>query len=385
MIFVDAVIVSAWNRGAWLAQQLVQLKKKTAFIDLSAHWPGVKDEADGPFGFFIPENMDMFQQEWWKSKWISSEQGFSVLADNGFLHFKETFLSSVYAKRKDYSAVKKYLIHQEQPGGVFRETWLIHLIHSAFSAFPAPLNSIVKSSRPLPVFRDFGAVSFPLGGRSLLPSDVIYQQRGAFDYQIKKRKEGYLFVNNREMILKAKTIIFLLNPAELSFFHPLLFLTLFRKKIRPKYYWDKFEFDFDFESYPFPIHFVCVDPCRLPWSGSQFMMCRRDMHFKNRLHVWVQLPCAETDPPVDADLAAQNIQEELSKKFPKFKIAFRSYNPSPKSFLFPVYSLEDLKQMSLISNPNIFCGWDPYDMSWNGWAAQEARILSEISKRDSVL
>ena len=381
MIFVDAVIVSAWGRGAWLANQLVQLKKKTAFIDLSSHWPNLQEEIEGPFGFFIPEDMDMFQQEWWRSQWIPSEQGFSVLSDDLFLHFKDTFLSSVYAKRKDYSAVRSYLIHQKQPSGSFKETWLIHLIHSIFSSVSAGLNSIVKSSRPLPVFRDFGVVSSPLNSLSLLHPDVIYQQRSVFDYQIKKREDSYLLANNREFFLKAKQIIFMLNPAELSSFHPLLFLTLFRKRIQPSWYWDRFVFDFDFGSYPFPAHFVCVDPSQVPWNGHHLLVCKRDTHFKNRLNVWVKLPCTEKDEL----RMAQNIQDELKRKFPNFKCSFRSYNSSPKSFLFPVYDSSDLNRIFVASDSNIFNGWDPYDISWNGWAAQEFRILSQISKKDSVL
>ena len=379
---VDVVILSAWKRGLWLAQQLAQFNNKVAFIDLSSCWPYVEEEDQaGPFGFFLPKSMNRFQQEWWKSKWTPSLQGFSVLSDDVFFHFKESFLSSVYEKRKDYQFVRNYLKNPNIQSQKFEDHWLVHLVYSMVSSLETTMNTLEPQSFSPLFFQDFGLISFSEENFEFENKNIIYQKRNIFDYRIKKRKEDYLFLNNREIILKTKKIVWMLNPEETNCFHPLLFGFFFKKKVEPSFFWHRFSFDFDFEGYPFPDHFVCASPRHVPWRDEQFIVVKKDIHFKNRLQAWVKLSLQNSvnDSENRFQKTAQRIQEELGKKFPKFKCQLSSVKQNIYPFLFPVYNGEDVKQLKPISHFNIFHAWSLYDMSWNGWAVQEDRILEQLS------
>ena len=380
---VDVVIVSAWKRGLWLAHQLAQSNNKTAFIDLSSCWPYVEEEDQaGPFGFFLPKFMNCFQQEWWKSKWTPSLQGFSVLSDDVFFHFKENFLSSVYEKRKDYQFVKNYLKNPDLRSQKFEDHWLVHLAYSMVSSLETTMNTLEPQSFSPFFFQDFGLISFSEDNFEFENKNIFYQKRNIFDYRIKKRTEDYLFLNNREIILKTKKIVWMLNPEETRYFHPMLFSFFFKKKIKPSFCWHRFSFDFDFEGYPFPAHFVCASPRHIPWRDEQFIVVKKDVHFKNRLQAWVKLSLQSSlnDSENRFQKTAQKIQGELSKNFPKFKCQIRPIKQDIYPFLFPVYNGGDVKQLTPISHSNIFHAWSLYDMSWNGWAAQEGRILEKLSQ-----
>ena len=378
---VDVVILSAWKRGLWLAHQLNQLNNKVAFIDISSCWPYVEEEDQaGPFGFFIPQSIESL--EWWKSKWTLSPQGFSVLSDDVFFHFKESFLSSVYEKRKDYQFVQNYLKDSTLRSQNFEDYWLVYLAYSMTSSVETAMNILEPRTFSPLFFQDFGLISFSEESFELENKNIIYQKRSSFDYRIKKRKEDYLFLNNREIILKTKKIVWMLNPEETSYFHPLLFDFLFKKKMKPSFCWHRFSFDFDFEDYPFPVHFVCASPRHIPWRDEQFIVVKKDMHFKNRLQAWVKISLKSSfnDSENRFQKIAQKIQGELSTKFPNFKCQMRTVKQDIYPFLFPVYKREDVQQLKPLHHFNIFHAWSLYDMSWNGWAAQESRILKQLSQ-----
>ena len=380
---VDVVVVSTWKRGVWLTHQLAHLNNKVAFIDLSSCWPHVEEEDQaGPFGFFIPPSMDIFRQEWWKSKWMPSLQGFSVLSDDVFFHFKEHFLSSVYEKRKDYQFIRNYLKNPNIRSQKFEEYWLVHLASSMVSSLETSMNTLNPQSFSPLFFKDFGLISFLEKNFEFENKNIIYQKRNVFDYRIKKRKEDYLFLNNREIILKTKEIVWMLNPEETNCFHPLLFGFFFKRKVKPSFFWHRFSFDFDFEKYPFPAHFVCASPRHVPWRDEQFIVVKKDIHFKNRLQAWVKLSLQNSlnDSENRFHQMAQKIQEELNKKFPNFKCRIRAVKQDIYPFLFPTYNEEDEKLLKPMPHSHIFHAWSLYDMSWNGWAEQEGRILKQLSQ-----
>ena len=74
----DVLIVSAWDRGAWLAQQLRKNLLKVKILDVSSLLPSISSvEREGPFGVFAPEDLSDTEKKYLcGDNYYSQSQGF---------------------------------------------------------------------------------------------------------------------------------------------------------------------------------------------------------------------------------------------------------------------------------------------------------------------
>ncbi len=84
------IIVSIWGRGAWLAQQLSQVKGcEVKVLDLSSVFPLSSIEREGPFGVFVPEELgDLEKQYLCGDNYYKVPQGVCVMTQRGPVEFR---------------------------------------------------------------------------------------------------------------------------------------------------------------------------------------------------------------------------------------------------------------------------------------------------------
>lgn len=378
----DVTIFSTLKRGLWLSNHLAQVQqKKVVFVDLlSEDFP--HENTEGPFGFFQSSQMNFFQQEWWKSQWTPCDQGFSILSEDQFFHFKSIFLNSVYQKRKDYRTLQEleFQKNTKKRKIPFKEGWMAHLAQSLSHCVEQTYFSNSQKPTPLPFFQDFGVLSFFEPCSSLLHQDVFYQSHKRFDFQIKKRKKDYLILNNREIIARTQKIIWMLSPSETHQANPLLSHFLYGKEVPISHYWQKFSFHFNFENYPFPNYFVCANPSNLPWIYENLISAKKDLRFKNQLNAWVKIPL---NALLNLEELGQKIKEKFLHLFPYSECELKKEKRLSFPFVFSTYDSKQFKKIEFNSDPNIFLAWPYWDMSRNGWTQQEASIAVQLNSKKS--
>ena len=117
-------ILSAWGRGAGLAHQLAKLDHKVTFLDISACMERVnRREREGPFGLFLPPDLNGLTKKYLGEHFYPIPQGFSVLTKQGPLEFQ--------------GPLQKFFAH--------KQTRLLPLLTQAFSVCELPVAGSVKA------------------------------------------------------------------------------------------------------------------------------------------------------------------------------------------------------------------------------------------------
>ena len=376
----DVLILSAHTKGTWLANELSHTNQKVAFMDVTSCLPvSTIEDQEGPFGFFIPEYMDTTHQEWWKRRWLNSIYGFSVLTPERFLHFKESFLSSVYQGQKDFRVIQDYFEKSVALNNSFQDEWLVRLSHYLVSGVDHSLNKKIWKAPALPsLFGDFGILSLQSNAESLLNPNIHFFKKNQWSLSVQKTKGRYQIRDHQgNLFLTTQQLVCLLNPEELKQIHSSLFFLFFKKEVLPLWCWRRFEFDFEFDGYPFPVHSVKVCPKKIPWTHEKLLCLKPSVLFSNRLNVWAKLPFAD-EGHSDSLRWIQEFNQELSLLFPHFQKKWRQNQSPTPSFLFPVYSDSGWKKLHVLSQPNVFYGHSPNDLSWNGVAFSEHTTLKHL-------
>lgn len=378
---LDVIIISAYGRGVWLANELSRSKKKTAFVDVSRFFPySNREDLEGPFGFFLSHKMDYFQQQWWKKKWTVCPQGFSILTDKIPIHFKEIFLSSVYEKYQDYQALRKYIKNEEKlTENDFQKNWLIYLCRQMMAGVDFEFNKKIPIKKP-PLFEDFGILSHHEETDSLLFEDILFQEQTDCNILIPPRKGNFVLSNKNGKSLKSKYLVFMLSPLETYLLQASLFHLIFPKKhINPLWSWRRFSFEW--EEYPIPLYLVLASPHAVPWTYERLICLKKSLVYKNQIHVWLRLPFLNEGP--SHLVLVKKIIQQLESFFPQFKWRYLN-NPLTHNFLFPIYSFQDVKKMTIISHPRFFYSFSVFDLSLSGQALREIKIFKKIQAMDSV-
>ena len=109
----DVMIVSAWDRGAWLAHQLQQEGFKTTVLDVSSFMPSVSSaEREGPFGVFLPSELDDLQKQYLcGDNYHLVRQGFSIFTSQGPMEFQGPLCPFFMETRKDFQLCHSVLSH----------------------------------------------------------------------------------------------------------------------------------------------------------------------------------------------------------------------------------------------------------------------------------
>jgi len=82
----DVIIVSAWGREAWLAQKLSHnnIFQVTVMDNYAALPAKTSGEREGPFGIFVPENLDDVKKKYLQgSNYYPVPHGFCVFTPQG--------------------------------------------------------------------------------------------------------------------------------------------------------------------------------------------------------------------------------------------------------------------------------------------------------------
>ena len=350
----DVLILSAWGRGFEFALDLLQLKKKIAFVDLSdGIFPSSKvseEDLSGPFGCFFTEKLKRR-----KTQWMLEPSGFSVRSQKNYFHFRELLLFPVYQKRKEFQELLR-----SSKSTNFQNDWLKHLICKLRSGVSDPSRfDFGKKSSMSFVFKEFGVLKGEKWGTHVL--EKLKKQRifvfKANEFKFFKKENRVSFKNGENF--KAQSVVCFLNPDELN--------KVFDEKIVcSNWAWRRFPFE-QKGSENFPLYTVLADPSNLPWTHDRLLCLKKSFTESQRINVWGIFP-----KNIDLSNSVKRITDTLNKFFPDFGWKF-SGKLSP-SFLFPVYSTKQYP----FKNYGWLHAWPFENLSENGRITKELELLSKI-------
>jgi hypothetical protein len=363
----DTVIVSAFGRGNWLAQELARQGWQVTLVDVSEQlgaWS--PEDIEGPFGFFEGQETLASQRSRIEDEGISKEPvgGFTLWLPEGPLEFRSSLTPFLLRRKNVPEAVESYLRKSADKNGEaardrkslvskpFAETWLAHFAHQLASPVIAENHLALQSSEPSPLFarffvRDGARDTRSLGLRACLDTGVVVRSRAKIkDVRLSAGMVDVIEVEVEEGKSGAeqtRSMVWMLSSLETRVCPPSVHAALFPKNgAEPSWYWARFRVGLrgplNEDQIPGYVA-VLEDPC-LPWTHSNFMILRSAPGAK-AVDAWLRIPYRARNDRGYFEKMAHDIERTLGDRFPQ---------SAPQTMQFPLETKE---------SPAPFVVWDP--------------------------
>ena len=245
----DVLVVSAGERCFWLLDQLCETDLKVSVWDVSSDLALSLPEREGPFGVFLPDNLDNL-----KKKYLCGDQfeimpkGFCVLSPQGPIEFRGPLTSFLIRKNQElnscYSCLTEHSTHRKFTGlKTKRETnWLYNL---AFQWAGVYQDSDRLS--PLPLFSE--CVLRESSFRYLQEINHSFQEKGVS--YISEKLEGISFKNDHISLafqnakVKTRLLVWALSGLETKIYFGKGMDILFPHWKQPKRIWKRYSLLWD--------------------------------------------------------------------------------------------------------------------------------------------
>ena len=293
----DVLIVSAWDRGAWLAQQLRKNLLKVKILDVSSLLPSISSvEREGPFGVFAPEDLSDTEKKYlYGDNYYSQSQGFCVLNSDGPIEFRglisdfmrntkeniqlcETVLSADDSKRAQ-------LLHKKNSTA----SGLVQLARKWASSLPT-----IKDEQLSPLF-----ASYLCKDTSSRFFEDIYREEQMWGIQRLNVNQlthitavdHYVSLQTEQEKHSARTVVWALGVLEILHIFPQLPALLPRKWQMPDWVWRRFNLSWDLNGFEdiLPMSIFTVLDDQAPWYGANVMSIKR-YPGSSQVDLWMLCP-----------------------------------------------------------------------------------------------
>ena len=357
----DAIVIAALPEGFFLSQKLFKQGKNILWLNGSPSLP--PEDLEGPFGCFQTNFMPLQAS-------IPCHEGFCVITHSHSFHFKNTFLQSVYKKRKEYQELLQTLRGQKPKTLDFQTQWLSSLTQRLTLGVDLPMNKTSSSPIP-PVTNSFQLLS--VRHLPALPHHLVLKNHKK--WTLRKEKSRFIFSFENTPI-QSSNLILLLNP--LTAVQRGLSSLFITPPPPPVWTWQRFSFTADLPS-SLPPYMVLADPKNLPWTHEKLLCIKKSFIQKDLMHVWAKIPYKESFQLKARKKTAAKILSTLNHYFPKLKKESIPENEHLNNTLFPIYSEKSLSKIQLDSK--VIDGWEAWDLSLNSYRSQENKIQQQIAGR----
>lgn len=409
----EAVVVSIFGRGHWLASELAALGLNTVLIDLSeqfGHW--APEDWEGPFGVFQsdvlpPSYVTRLHEE---DYFDTVDEGFTVWLKNGPVDFLGPHANYLLEKARLSADQQVYLHKYDQmtPKDIakaktgyrqkpFSETWLLNLAHVLGSNTHFASSEGIESNRPLPVFgaHSIRRVSRKGFERSLdwvASKNVKVLKRAKIrDFSIVGKSVQSLEIESPDWsgAILSDQFSWALSSAETS--HVLKkALTEFFSGVSVEAGWSWLRYRFRLESskmlFAVPKRFVMIEDVNLSWTHSNLSIVQKTS-LENEIDVWVKIPSAHRFHKEYIVKIQKELEAQLASRIPGSQPTLTSL-PQEAQYdgatlgpsRVPVYEERELKSVQRKNFSNLHFGgpemWELLD--WNGQYGQQKEILESI-------
>ncbi len=339
-------IVSAFGRGMWLAESLIQQQIPVVWVDLT-HKLGRLELADseGPFPLFESNTLTEEQKKSWQkgakldSVQIGSESdlGLIFLTRQGPLELKGAFVSkrvehlNLSSDNLDYlndetSSQQRSKYKAGLGKMILAESWLAQWAHRFVSLQDIPPAQSLREGKPLPLSRRICLRKAKpvkerlsmLQGESLfsLWSDVELED---IAFKDRKTPSGVLVRKETSEVVLCSNLVWALGSAETKFISDHLSERVFKSESKEFHkVWMRWQVQID--AIDLPSYFVILDDPDLPWEHQNFLIFSKDLNQGNLFSCWMLLPAAQRFNRGYLEQESSDLLQFLSARFRSAKV-----------------------------------------------------------------
>ncbi len=412
----DAVIVSAYGRGNWLASELAGRGWKVTLADVTESLgPWQPEDAEGPFGFFDTADIVASQKTrlFSEGETVNSSSGMTFWFRNGPVEGRSELTSYQLQNKEISKAVEQYLRKQ---GGddaskkeaakdlralsraSFQESWFAHLCHQLASPVIEENHAALSVGEAIPFFAPFSirkatTAGWQKGLQACQVAGVRVRAKSAVkDIRLAGRSVDAIEINDdRAGVEKGRTFVWMLSSLETQKCSKLVAGPLFSSgAVEPDWYWARFSVAFggNLADDEIPQHVVLVEDPFLPWTHANVLVLRKRAEAR-RYDVWSRLPIRVR---FDADYlkgVGTEIASVLSRRLPQMDptiVALPIETKYSSDLLggprIPVFEAASLAKLNPLKAANLFFSgpeqWSSLD--WQGQFRQQQQVLAQLEK-----
>lgn len=376
----DAVIVSAFGRGHWLAAELRRERLKVLLLDVTSRlgvWP--VEDGEGPFGIVRVERFsESFLERLTHDDPVETvENGWTLWLPEGPVEFKGP-LTRFHAEKLGLPASwLEALAKGERAGDAgpvaadFPKSWLLGFAHQLASTRYRPSARALEGGRPLPLTANFGVKFASRQGLNsslewLRQKDVTVSDRTEIlDVAFQSRREvsGLELKGEFSGLVRSGCFLWTLTGGETKFLSPKLAEHLYPKgDVEPSWCWVRYRLSARVhpELERLPLHTVLVDDPETPWTHSNVLILMKTPA-EGRLDAWIRIPAGQRFNRDYLGEHGRRIVETLSRRLPLSHPDVQSL-PQEASYTFqelgpprvPVWEAEATPEKNRLAAGNVF-------------------------------
>ena len=415
----DLVVVSAFGRGDWLANEFATRGWRVSLLDATAQL-GSFDERDieGPFGLL--EGADLYPSQ--RARLVDEGEfapvasGFTLWLPEGPLELRSELTPFLLRAREIPYDVEAYL---RQPDHETKESererralkrlqysrsWLAQFAHSIASASHHENYIALEADSVAPLFTQYGLRQLTAAGTA-----KGAQTSQSLGVQVKSRVELQEFAfdgkyavtikyrdhQNKERAETARAFVWCLTFEETKFISDALVRSLFPQNWpEAPWAWQRISFDVtsgaEVAGQPstdvlsqIPLAAAVFEDVDLAWTRANLILLRR-REGESRIDAWVKVPTWMRREHEAFDQVRTEVRENLSRKLAGASLREISSGPTP--LIWPIWSQEeftDLRgKLAPKKSPNVFYDspgvWTSLD--WMGRFRHENEIVTKLEK-----
>ena len=397
------VILSAYHRAQWLANELKSKGYEVSYLNFSDRLGGLSPEAwVPPFGHFQTKKIN-YSQNVWLSEGVSIStiaNGFTILSDKGPLEFqgplnrlsfKRYFVdqdeldylrASTTMSLEGYQKFKNHFLSYS-----FEQTWLLHLSHQlASQTYYENAFAIRNKNRSLPLTETWSVRT--LSRRGAQESLQMSKDKGVDVHSVSAVKGVKTSGANLQSItivdskgetkeITADTFISFLSQEELFAIHSKTFNELISENpVSSDWFWTRYRFFTNQNDVTevLPQAFCLIEDRFMPWTHHNLIMIHRGLR-SHEFIAWVRIPSNYRLQQNKLESVGSEIERVFNEKFIGIKIQqielpleclateFQVQAPH-----LPIYSQSNLEKMKMPKQKNLlWCGpevWERLDTSY---------------------
>ncbi|MGE3973789.1 MAG: hypothetical protein AB7F59_04605 [Bdellovibrionales bacterium] len=341
----DIVIVSAYGRGIWLAQQLARLGHSVAYLDTSdkiGKWNA--EDWEGPFGLFKKETLDETQWAHWSLMGEVKEipPGYTFWLPSGPLEFRGPLFDFTasrtglkpelieYLKNFDtlelsHQHALKRFIEKSHTDGV----WPALFAHQIASSYYNMDRHRLISEKPLSLFAPFYVrkvgqqlpqISQHLGKDKKIKyfpkariEDLSLQGRSLDAIEVASEQSG---------VVRGRYFVWMVTSEETKNFSERVQTKLYPKGVlASSWCWLRYELEFPDgpESDVLPDYFVLVKDMHLPWTHANVCLVKRSENRK-KFFAWIRVAAARRFQRSYLHEMGELILQQLKERLPALQV-----------------------------------------------------------------
>lgn len=391
----DIVIVSAFDRGSWLALELSKKFENVCIIDVSdslGRW--TPEDWEGPFGYFHTQYQENSSFAVWAEgeSVRQSRKGISFWLKEGPLELKGPLYKFKRQKLEISEYLEDYITNFKETdkntlkskqesilNTEFKSTWLAHMSHQLAGNVWRENYDAISPTPPLPLFskHSFKTPSHSSRiDRLTKLSDMgveVWKNSKILDLIVEKKDFQGIEVKSggASAIIQSKNWIWMLSSEESQWLNSSMTDVLFNSAVlEPEWVWVRYRLKWEknLAIQSIPSQFIFIKNLNLPWGHENLVYCNQGIR-DNEWDCWIRIPRRERFRKDYLEMTKNKLVNEFYKRVPTLKLASEEFPQEYKYSYdelgparFPIFNGNDFKKLIRNDFDNLI--WDGPE-KWN--------------------